>query len=117
MRGRLVERCLHGASAAIEANAPDAAKAFLAEARVICPGHPEIDVLEEQLASRLGVSLQQPKRLGWSAATIVVVLALGLGVAVWTWTPESARTLVGLATTAAAYVLEIAARVGLPQSV
>ena len=117
MRGRLVERCLRGASAAIEANAPDAAKAFLAEARVIYPGHPEIDALEEQLVSRLGVSLQQPKRLGWCAATIVVVLALGLGGAVWTSTPESARTLAGLATTAAAYVLEIAARVGLPQSV
>ena len=117
MRRRLVERCLRGAWAAIEANAPDAAKAFLAEARVICPGHPEIDALEEQLVSRLGVSLQQPKRLGWSAATIAVVLALGLGGAMWTWTPESARTLAGLATTATAYLLEIAARVGLPQSV
>ena len=118
MRGRLVERCLRGASAAIEANAPDAAKAFLAEARVICPGHPEIDALEEQLVSRLGVSLQQPKRLGGRGPTIVVVLALGLVCgAEWTSTPEGARALTGLATTAAAYVLEIAARVGLPQSV
>ena len=117
MRGRLVDRCLRGASAAIEANAPDAAKAFLAEARVIYPGHPEIDALEEQLVSRLGVSLQQPKRLRWSRAAVVVVLGLGLVCgAQWTSTPEGARALTGLAT-AAAHVLEIAARVGLPQSV
>ena len=118
MRGRLVERCLRGASAAIEANAPDAAKAFLAEARVIYPGHPEIDALEEQLVSRLGVSLQQPKRQRWSRAAVVVVLGLALVCgAEWTSTPEGARALTGLATTAAAFVLEIAARVGLPQSV
>jgi hypothetical protein len=118
MRQRLVERCLRGASAAIDANAPDAAKAFLAEARVICPGHPEIDTLEEQLVSSLGVSLQESKRLRWSRAAVGLVLGLGLVCgAAWTSSPEGTRALTGLATTAAAYVLEIAARVGLPQSV
>ena len=118
MRRRLVDRCLRGASAAIDANAPDAAKAFLAEARVICPGHPEIDALEKQLVSCLGVSLQQPKRLRWSRAAVAVVLGLGLVCgAAWASTPEGTRALTGLATSAAAYVLEMAARVGLPQSV
>ena len=118
MRERRVERCLRGASAAIDANAPDAAKAFLAEARVICPGHPEIDALNEQLVSSLGVSPRQSKRLGWA---MVVVLGFGLGCgAVWGSTPEGARTLAGLATTvttAAAYVVELASKIGLPQSV
>jgi hypothetical protein len=118
MRRRLVERCLRGAAAAIDANAPDAAKAFLAEARVICPGHPEIEALEEQLVSSLGVSLQPPKRLRWSRAAIIVVAGLALVCgAEWSSTPEGARALSELATTAATYVLEIVARVGLPQSV
>ena len=117
MRRRRVERCLRGASAALDANAPHAATAFLEEARAICPGLPEIDALDEQLVSSLGVSPRQPKHRRWSRAAVVVVLGLGLvGGAAWASTPEGARVLTGLATTAAAYILEIAASVGLPQS-
>ncbi len=120
MRQRRIERCLRGASAAIDANAPDAAKAFLAEARAICPGHPEIDVLDEQLVSSLGVS-SRSKRLRWFRVTVVVVLGLGLGCgAVWGSTPEGARSLAGLATVivaAAAEVVKIATSAGLPHSV
>jgi hypothetical protein len=121
MRRRRVERCLRGASAAIEANAPDAAKAFLAEARAISPDDPEIDTVNEQLGATVDISWLRQDRRRPSRTTVLVLVSLGLGcVAAWFSTPEGARTLTGLAgtvTTALSYIVEIATRAGIPQAV
>ena len=51
MRRRRADRCLLRASAAIDADVPEAAEAVLAEAEALCPEHPDLPEVTSRLQS------------------------------------------------------------------
>ena len=108
MRHRRAERCLLRASAALDAQVPDAASEVLAEARALCPEHPEIEVvsarLSESSASPLATRRLVPRWI--TAAVLGGALGAVLGsTTVWTADDSAAVThLVRMLTTTAAQV-------------
>jgi hypothetical protein len=106
MRQRRAERCLLRASAALDAEVPDAASEVLAEARALCPDHPEIEAVSTRLSATSGTPPSRRRLVPRWLAAAVIGGAIGAG---WgstsVWTADAAVTqLVRVVTTTAAQV-------------
>ena len=108
MRQRRAERCLLRASAALDAQVPEAASEVLAEARTLCPEHPEIEAVSARLSESSGSppARRSPVPRWIAAAVLGGALGAGLGsTKVWTADDSAAVThLVRVVTTTAAQV-------------
>jgi len=108
MRQRRAERCLLRASAALDAHVPEAASEVLAEARALCPEHPEIEAVSARLSESSEGPAEKRRRVPrWiTAALLGGALGAGLGsTTVWTADDSAAVTnLVRVVTSTAAHV-------------
>ena len=77
MRRRRADHCLLQASAALDAEFPEAAEGALNEARQLCPGHPQLNEVAARLRSALDRSETdlQPRPLPW----VVIIFTWVLG--------------------------------------
>ena len=98
MRHRRAERCLLRASAALDAEVPDAASEVLAEARALCPEHPEIEVVSARLSESFDgpPGKRRPIPRWITAALLGGALAAGLG-STTLWTADDSAAVTRLA--------------------
>ena len=104
MRRRRADRCLLRASAALDAEVPEAAEELLDEARTLYPDHPDLQDVTIRLLSvgHLAAASRRRRTPVWAAAALLVLLSLGAGWGGWVWvrTPEGGAVLRGLVTAA-----------------
>jgi hypothetical protein len=107
MRQRRAERCLLRASAALDAQVPEAAGEVLAEARALCPDHPEIEAVSTRLAEASEPSPAKRRLIRRWLTAAVIGGALGAGwgsTSVWTADSAAVAQLVRAMTATAAQV-------------
>jgi hypothetical protein len=75
MRRRRADRCVLRASAALDADVPEAAEAVLAEARALCPEHPELPEVISRLHSP-NDPLDAATPYGWFRVLLALTLLL-----------------------------------------
>ena len=104
MRRRRADRCLLRASAALDAEVPEAAEELLEEARTLYPDHPDLPDATNRLLSVGHLANPSRRRMMpvWAAAALVILLSVGAGWGGWVWlqTPEGGAVLRGLVTAA-----------------
>lgn len=107
MRQRRAERCLLRASAALDAQVPYAASEVLAEARALCPDHPDIEAVSTRLSAASEPSPARRRVVPRWLTAAVIGGALGAGwgsTSVWTADSAAVAELVRAVTTTAAHV-------------